>query len=92
MYLHVGNGITIRKKSIIGIFDLDSSTVSRVTKEYIGKNQKEGNIAYGDYDLPRAFVLHEENEGKNKRYKIKLSRISSSGLLQRIESNDYSEN
>ena len=37
MYLHIGNGITVRKKSIIGIFDLDSSTVSAVTKKYINK-------------------------------------------------------
>jgi hypothetical protein len=46
MYLHIGNGITVRKKSIIGIFDLDSSTVSAVTKKYINKNEKEGNIVY----------------------------------------------
>ena len=92
MYLHVGNGITIRKKSIIGIFDLDSSTVSSITKKYIGKNQKEGNIVYGDYDLPRAFILHEEKNGESEKYKIKLSRISSQGLRQRVESDDYSEN
>ena len=40
MYLHIGNGITIRKKNIIGIFDLDSSTVSVITKKYINKNEE----------------------------------------------------
>lgn len=65
MYLHIGNGITVRKKDIIGIFDLDSSTVSAVTKKYINKNEKEGNILYGDSDLPRTFILHEKVvEGK----------------------------
>ena len=59
MYLHIGNGITVRKKDIIGIFDLDSSTVSAVTKKYINKNEREGNILYGDSDLPRTFILHE---------------------------------
>lgn len=92
MYLHIGNGITIKKKSIIGIFDLDSSTVSSVTKKYIGTNERQGNINYGDYDLPRAFILHEENGGEKKKYKIKLSRISSQGLKQRVESDDYNEN
>ena len=90
MYLHIGNGITIKKQTIIGIFDLDSATVSSVTKKYINKNEKEGNILYGDYDLPRAFVLHEDK--KNKKYKIKLSRISSQGLKIRAESDDYNEN
>ena len=92
MYLHIGNGITVRKKSIIGIFDLDSSTVSAVTKRYINKNEKEGNIIYGDSDLPRTFVLHEEGSGEEKNYKIKLSRISSQGLKIRAEGDDYNEN
>jgi hypothetical protein len=92
MYLHIGNGITVRKKSIIGIFDLDSSTVSAVTKKYINKNEKEGNILYGDSDLPRTFVLHEEHSGDEKKYKIKLSRISSQGLKIRAEGDDYNEN
>ena len=92
MYLHIGNGITVRKKDVIGIFDLDSSTVSSVTKKYINKNEKEGNILYLDSDLPRTFVLHEENAGGKKRFKIKLSRISSQGLKIRAESDGYNEN
>lgn len=92
MYLHIGNGITVRKKSVIGIFDLDSATVSQVTKRYINKNEKAGNILYGDTDLPRTFLLHEENSNEKKVYKIKLSRISSHGLKIRAESDDYNEN
>lgn len=85
MYLHIGNGINIRRRGIIGIFDLDTATVSGITKKYINKNQKDGNIEYSDADLPRTFILTEE-EGK---YKIKLSRISSSGLRARCENPDY---
>ncbi|MBE6536640.1 MAG: DUF370 domain-containing protein [Ruminococcaceae bacterium] len=92
MYLHIGNGITVKKKSVIGIFDLDSSTVSSVTKKYINKNEKDGNIIYGDSDLPRTFVLHEEITDGTKKYKIKLSRISSQGLKIRAESDEYNEN
>jgi hypothetical protein len=92
MYLHIGNGITVRKKNVIGIFDLDSATVSQVTKRYINKNEKAGNILYGDSDLPRTFLLHEENSNGKKVYKIKLSRISSHGLKMRAESDDYNEN
>ena len=64
MYLHIGNGITVKKKDVIGIFDLDSSTVSHITKGYINKNQRDGNISYGDMDLPRTFVLVEEEKEK----------------------------
>ena len=80
MYLHIGNGITVRRKNIIGIFDLDTATVSSITRNYINVNEKLGNIIYGDTDLPRAFILHEEIKENDKKYKIKLSRISASGL------------
>ena len=81
MYLHIGNGESIKTKEIIGIFDLDTATVSKTTKKYISKKEKEGRVEYTDSDLPRAFIICGE---KNKSDKIKLSRISTQGLVQRI--------
>lgn len=87
MYLHIGNGVSIKDKDIIGIFDLDSSTVSSVTKLFINKKQKSGDVEYTDTDLPRSFLLVEE-KGKEK---IKLSRISSQGLKIRAEAKRIEE-
>ncbi len=81
MYLHIGNGVSVKEKDIIGIFDLDTSTVSKTTKKFVNEKSKEGNLEYTDSDLPRSFVFCSEG-GK---YKIKLSRISSIGLKQRID-------
>ncbi|MBO7304544.1 MAG: DUF370 domain-containing protein [Clostridia bacterium] len=81
MYLHIGNGKSIKTDSIIGIFDLDTATVSKITKKYISAKEKEGRVEYTDYDLPRAFILSSDADGAQ----IKLSRISSVGLRQRIE-------
>lgn len=83
MFLHIGNGKSVRKKDVIGIFDLDTATISKITKDFISENQKKGNIFYTDSDLPRAFLLIEEDEG----IKVRLSRISTSGLKLRAESN-----
>ena len=82
MYLHIGNGESIKTDEIIGIFDLDTATVSKITKKYISAKEKEGRVEYTDYDLPRSFIVLEEKKGE---YKIKLSRISPSGLKQRID-------
>lgn len=79
MYLHIGNGNSVRKKDVIGIFDLDTATVSKITKDFINKQQKNGNVEYGDSDLPRAFVLSKEG----KDCKVRLSRISTVGLKLR---------
>ena len=81
MYLHIGNGVSIREDRIIGIFDLDTATVSKITKKFINKNEKCGNVEYTDYDLPRSFIVCDDKG----EYKVKLSRISSVGLRQRLD-------
>jgi hypothetical protein len=81
MFLHIGNGKSVFKKNIIGIFDLDTSTVSKTGKDFINKMEKEGLLEYEDFDLPRSFVLIEENN----KYKVRLSRISTAGLKTRAE-------
>ena len=40
MYLHVGNNRNVRIKTVIGIFDMDNSTVSTVTRKFLGSSQK----------------------------------------------------
>ena len=82
MYLHIGNGNSVKRKNIIGIFDLDTATVSKITKDFIGKRQKDGAVTYLDSDLPRDFILLDE-DGETK---VRLSRISTSGLKIRLES------
>ena len=80
MYLHIGNKKSVKKKEIIGIFDLDTATVTKTGKDFINRLQRSGAVEYDDDDLPRSFVLVVE-DGKNK---VRLSRISSKGLLARV--------
>ena len=87
MFLHIGNGKSVKKKDIIGIFDLDTATVSKITKAFINKSEKDGFIEYMDNDLPRAFIIVDGKENK----KVILSRISSSGLRQRADGRSYEE-
>ena len=83
MYLHIGNKKSVRVDSIIGIFDLDTATVSSISKNFINRKQRDGLVEYDDNDLPRSFVLYEDS-GISK---IKLSRISSVGLKLRADGN-----
>ena len=85
MYLHIGNGQSVKKKDVIGIFDLDTATVTKTGKEFINRLERSGAVEYDDDDLPRSFVLINEN-GKNK---AKLSRISTKGLLARADESVY---
>ncbi len=85
MFLHIGNGKSVKKKEIIGIFDLDTATVTKTGKSFINEREKRGLVEYDDFDLPRSFILICE-EGEEK---IKLSRISTQGLKLRAEENFY---
>lgn len=85
MFLHIGNGKSVRKKDIIGIFDLDTATITKTGKDFINRMQRQGDVEYNDDDLPRSFLLIEEN----KKYKVNLSRISSRGLFARADESEY---
>ena len=56
MYLSIGNDMAVRDRSIIGIFDLDNTSTSRRTREFLEKSEKEGEVVPCD-DLPKSFVL-----------------------------------
>ena len=86
MYLHIGNGKSVRRDKIIGIFDLDTATVTKSGKDFISSMERSGKLIYDDMDLPRSFVLVEEENGSV----IRLSRISTAGLKLRLDGRDES--
>ena len=59
MYLSIGNDMAVRERSIIGIFDLDNTTTSRRTREFLEAAEKEGQVVPCD-ELPKAFLLTAE--------------------------------
>ena len=59
MYLSIGNDMAVRDSSIIGIFDLDNTTTSRRTREFLDKAETEGQVVPCD-DLPTSFILTAE--------------------------------
>lgn len=79
MYLHVGKEIILKSKDIIGIFDLDTATVSKRTRDYLNKAEKAGEVVNVTTELPKSFIVCREKKGK----KIYISQISSSTLEKR---------
>ena len=42
MYLNIGTEVLIKDENILGIFDLDNTTVKKATTEYINTAEKNG--------------------------------------------------
>ena len=83
MYIHLGNETVVEKKDIIGIFDLDTATVSRHTRKYINLSAKNDDIVYVTNELPKSFVVCAKKNSKNR--KIYISQLSSLTLNKRNE-------
>lgn len=61
MYIHIGENKVLRKKDIAFIFDLDSSTVSVHTRNFLKKAEKENRVIMLGFDLPKSFVVTKDN-------------------------------
>ena len=78
MYIHLGNKTVINSKEIIGIFDLDTATVSKRTRDFLNKNEKKNNIILVSEEIPLSFVVCDND-------KIYFSPVSSNTLNKRTE-------
>ncbi len=79
MFLHIGGDVVIPLKNVIAIFDIESTTISKDTKEFLKIAEEEGFIESISYDLPKSFIITETD----KKSKIYLSPISSVTLQKR---------
>lgn len=87
MYLHLGQEIIVDTKNIVGIYDMDTSTISKWSREYLNKAEKEGrvvNISF--FDLPKSFIVCKDSADEEKEI-VYISPLSSKTLLKRSQSN-----
>lgn len=75
MYLHIGEDTVINDKSVLGIFDMDTSTVNKATRDYLSKAEKEKRVIYVNYELPKSFIVTDN--------KIYISPLNTGTLLKR---------
>ena len=87
MFLHLGENTVVREKDIIGIFDLDTSTVMKSTRDFLTAMSKAKRVINVGYELPKSFVLTYDKKTKEKT--MYISPISSVTLLKRIENVNY---
>ena len=57
MYIHIGGDVTLPSEKIIGIFDIEKTSVNKEVNDYLKKLQKQGRIYYVSYEMPKSFVV-----------------------------------
>ena len=57
MYIHIGQDTVIVDEEIIGIFDMENTTVMKSTVDYLNKAEKDGSVNnVAPFELPKSFV------------------------------------
>lgn len=79
MYLHLGGDTVVAQKDIIAIFDLDITSTSKITREFLHVAEEEGFVVNVSMDLPKSYVLAEVN----RETRVFISPISAATLLKR---------
>lgn len=88
MYLHLGQSTVITTKDLIGIFDMDVTTVMKSSRDYLTKAEKDGDVVNVSYELPKSFVVCSDGNNAKKVY---ITQIAPSTLLKRAKSKQFDE-
>jgi len=78
-YLHLGRGCVVRTDEIVGVFDLDVTSRSHLTRAYLARAEKAGEVESVSGDLPRSFVVCERTGTR----RLILSPMNPATLLKR---------
>ena len=81
MYLHLGQSVVVPASTIIGIFDMDNTTGSHITRKFLSHAEKEGRVQSVSDELPKSFIVCNENTKTD----IYLSQLSTQTLYKRGE-------
>ncbi|MBE6789296.1 MAG: DUF370 domain-containing protein [Ruminococcaceae bacterium] len=80
MFLHLGNDCVVPVRNIIGIFDIENTSISKDTKAFLSAVSKKNEVVYVTNELPKSFVVCKEGE-KQTAY---ISQISVQTLKKRL--------
>lgn len=79
MYIHLGNETVVKDNEIIGIFDMETTTISKNTRLFLEKAEKQKKVINVSYELPKSFIVTND---KNKS-RVYISQISPQTLQKR---------
>lgn len=81
MYIHLGQDTVISSKQIVGIFDIENTSISKHTKAFFADNEKNHRVINVSYEIPKSFIVCYDG----KTTTIYISQISTATLKKRWE-------
>lgn len=79
MYLHLGQEVVVKTSDIVGIFDLEKTSTSKITKDFLVSTTKNAQVITVSYEMPKTFIITKKEE----KTIVYISQISSSTIKKR---------
>ena len=83
MYLYLGQETVVPMREIVGIFDIDNTTISKTTRDFLTEAEKEKRVVTISEELPKSFIICSSKVNGTTVY---ISQISCATLLKRAKS------
>ncbi|HBI85116.1 MAG TPA: DUF370 domain-containing protein [Ruminococcus sp.] len=81
MYIHLGERISINDTTVIGVFDIENTTIGPATRACLNRLEQEGRVVNVSPEMPKSFVICIEG-GEEVAY---ISPISAATLRKRAQ-------
>lgn len=81
MYIAIGKEKWIDLRDLIGIFDLDITSQSHLTRKFLRDAERNGCVINTAEDLPKSFAVCAEGE----KSVVYLCQMATSTLVKRIQ-------
>ncbi len=84
MLIHIGKNVGIREKDIVGVFDLENSTVKEASRRFLVESEKKNIVTYATENIPKSFVVTSGKDGTH----VFLTQLSAKALVGRAENTE----
>lgn len=81
MFVHLGEDVVVREENIIGIFDIENTSVDKDTRVFLKNAEKNGQVINVSLEMPKSFCVCVEP--LTKKTMVYISQISPKTLLKR---------
>lgn len=81
MFIHIGDNIMVPADEIVGVFDLEGTTITGITRDFLKVAEEEGFVVATSSRMPKSFVITV----RNNQNQIYLSSLSVNTLKKRVQ-------
>lgn len=85
MFLHLGMDVVVAQSDVIAILDLETTSISKMTREFLDLAQRRNRVIAIGNELPKSYVV----AGDKEEFLLYVSPISAQTLAKRAMGNSW---